>query len=156
MSKKSSTEIAKRQLAENFSEGDHLRFAVVVEGCVVARDQAESGDWLMSIRIANINSTTSETIGKGADRKLTERVRPVFWSTTKDGDIELVLEVGARQRLLAVGISAKQKQTLRRYLQAMPVDEAEELLREMASFSDCSVNSDGHLSNRKSEGNHHE
>jgi len=153
---KSSIQLSRRQLPENFESGDQVRLAVTVEACVVGSEQVESGDWLVSVKISNIKSTASETVGQGADRKLAERIRPVLWSTTRDGEVELVLDVGARQRLLALGISAKQKKALRKHLEALPVDEAEHLLREIATSRGNSANSGGHLSNGNDGGDHHE
>ncbi len=145
---------SRRQLPENFEPGDQLRFLVTVEGGIVTREQSAAGDWLMTVKVTNITSTALETVGKSTGRKPTERIRPVLWSATASGEVELVLEVGARQRLLALGISGKQKQELRKHLEALPTADAETLLREISELRGTPEQVTGHLDvgNRKGEG----
>lgn len=95
-------------------------------------EQKSDGDWLISLELGHVESRATESARNRADNNPVERVRPVLWSVTSAGDVEFVLDIGARQRLLTLGISEKQKQLLRKNLATLPAAEAAELLREIS------------------------
>lgn len=118
----------RRQLPQNFAAGDKVRVTTVVEGKVLATEQTYSGDWLLTVQATEMKTVTSEANSASNTEK---RERQVLWGVTAGGEVELIVEAGANQRIVALGVPAKAKQSLRETLAGLSAAEAESLLKEI-------------------------
>ena len=107
-----------RHLSDNFTPGDRVELTLTVEAEIVVNEAIDEGR-MMTVRV--------DTLKHRANGK------PVLWSQGADDGLELVVEVGARQRLLAVGVSARQREVIKARIAGLSQAEAALLLREIAN-----------------------
>lgn len=141
---------SRRQLPENFVVGDMTSLQLIVQGSLVLSEQNENGDWLFTLQLTGIHSERIENQSVEKGVAPLKRLIPVLWSSRGDGELEIVVEVGARQRLQALGLSAKQKELLRTNLASLPADEAANLLKELVGVEQESAKSTGSIANGNS------
>ncbi|QEG36223.1 hypothetical protein [Bythopirellula goksoeyrii] len=140
----------RRQLPENFEIGDCTCLQLNLQGCLIVSEQNENGDWLLTLQITGITSERLEYSSGDNGLAPTTKLIPVLWATRGD-ELEVVVEVGARQRLQALGLSARQKEALRSNLASLPAGEAANLLKEFVEIKQKPVSSTGHLVNKNVE-----
>jgi len=129
----------RRQLPENFTVGDKTYLQPIVEGTVVALEKNPSSDWLLTLEITAIRNERIESTTVNGKSQTRKRISSVLWSATQTGNVELVIEVGARQRLPALGLSSRRKQSLRDDLASLTREETEQLLREISQSASPTV-----------------
>lgn len=105
-----------RHLPQNFLPGDKLELSLAVTAEVRANEESDDGR-LLILRVVGLKNRSN-----GKD---------VLWSCGPNDSIELAVEVGARERLLAVGLSARQRKKLKERFAGLTEAEANELLGEI-------------------------
>ncbi|QDV74543.1 hypothetical protein [Botrimarina mediterranea] len=106
-----------RHLPENYLPGDQLEVTVNVKAELVESEATDDGR-LLTVRVLGVKNRSNGM--------------PVLWNARPNGALEFVVEVGAKQRLLAVGLSARQRESLKERLAGLTADEASELVAELA------------------------
>lgn len=109
-----------RHLPENFRPIDQLELTLTVEAELIRSEPADDGR-LMSVRVLAIKHRSNN--------------KPVLWSQADNGDLCLEVEAGAKQRLKALGLSSRQRESLKERLAGLSATEAGKLLAELG-FTD--------------------
>lgn len=109
-----------RHHAEKFVPGDCLQLSLVVDAELAGRELVDGGQ-LLSIRVTSVKNRSND--------------KKVLWSQGPSGSLKLQVEVGNKQRLLAIGMSARQRANLQEHLAALSAAEAQTLLASIAGAS---------------------
>ncbi|QEG36150.1 hypothetical protein Pr1d_34590 [Bythopirellula goksoeyrii] len=100
--------ILRRQLPEDFEVGDCTSLQLTVQGFLVVTEKNENGDWPFTLQVTAVHSERTDNSSSEKALAPVRKLTPVLWSVRGDGEVEIVVEVGARQRLLSLGLSARQ------------------------------------------------
>ncbi|MCA9239879.1 MAG: hypothetical protein KDA37_06760, partial [Planctomycetales bacterium] len=106
----------RRHLPENVSKGDSVHLTVEVHLNILRIDQTDAGDYLVAGQVLACSTRSVQTVAAGGARESTHRTRPVLWSTDAEGNLEFVVDVGVRQRLLIVGPTARERALVEQHL----------------------------------------
>jgi len=136
----------RRQVPENFEVGDRVQVSLVAEAKLQAKEHSGSDEWLFTLALTNLSNTAAASAIIEGEAGATPAQRSVLWSTTPQGEVELVVMFGSRQRLVAPGLSAKQKASLRQGLEKLPAEEAKQLVSEILSEFGEAADQDEHKS----------
>ncbi|QDV73667.1 hypothetical protein Spa11_18660 [Botrimarina mediterranea] len=110
------TAVDMRHNVTSYEFGDRCRMSFEVDGELVAIEPTEGGR-LLTLRVLRVCG------GNGAQ---------ALWSCGADGVLELVAEASERQRILALGLSARQRAALKKRLSGLSCEEADKLLSEFS------------------------
>jgi len=109
-----------RHLPENFRPADHFELTLTVDVELVASEATDEGR-LMSVRVIALKNRSNG--------------QAVLWSVDAEGSLDLEVHVGAKQRLLALGLSARQRESLKERLAGLSPIEASKLLKDLTNHS---------------------
>ncbi len=123
----------RRQTAEHCRAGDGIRFSVDVHASIHAIEKAEVDSYLLSVRVESLETVSVQTLSGNRERETVDRVRPVLWASHPDGELELIIDVGARQRLQIIGPTARERAIVEQHLKSLAPEEAQALLEQLAA-----------------------
>ena len=107
-----------RHLPHNIEVGDRVELQLALSARIITTEPNEDG-YLLTVRV---ESTENRSNG-----------RPVRWIQGDEGVLDMAVEVGAKQRLLLTGMSARQREELKERFAGLPSSEAAQLLNELVA-----------------------
>lgn len=117
-----------RHRPDKFCNGDQLEVQIIVRAEVLNNLAVAKGRRL-TLRVLYAESRSNS--------------QPITWRHGEDGALDITFEVGAKQRLLALGVSARQRETLKGQLAGLSVEDTRKLLAELTCNAADSADSQG-------------